>query len=311
MSRLSTAAQPSSIGPAMATPLRRSALAQIGDYVELTKPKIVAMELVTILVAAHLASPWSKNPWVLLCTVLGAGLVAASAGAFNQWLERAADARMLRTAERPLPTGRLSSRQVVLFGGITFLTGVAVLLLWVNVATTMVGLAIWLIYVALYTPLKSYTPLNTAVGAVSGALPVLMGWTATGTPTDMRTWALLAVLFLWQFPHFMAIAWLYREDYARAGQRMLSVVDPTGLRPGAQAVLGALALLPVSLVPALSPYAGSPAVYCLWTLLLGGGQLIAAVLFLARRDDRSARWLLRASLVYLPCWMGLLVMVAV
>ena len=127
----------------------------------------------------------------------------------------------------------------------------------------------------------------------------------------MRALALVAVMFLWQFPHFMAIAWLYRADYARAGQQMLTVVDPTGLRAGAQAVVGALALVPVSLVPALAPQAGSPVIYCVWALVLGVAQVAAATLFLLHRDDRSARRLLRASLVYLICWMGLLLMVAV
>jgi protoheme IX farnesyltransferase len=127
----------------------------------------------------------------------------------------------------------------------------------------------------------------------------------------MRAWALVAAMFLWQFPHFMAIAWLYRDDYARGGQRMLTVVDPTGLRAAAQAVAAALVLVPVSLVPALSPQAGSPALFCWWTLLLGVGQAATAVLFLVERDERSARRLLRASLLYLTCWMGLLVMVAV
>ena len=139
----------------------------------------------------------------------------------------------------------------------------------------------------------------------------MIGWTATGAPIDIRALALLGVMFLWQFPHFMAIAWLYRTDYARAGQRMLTVVDPTGLRAGAQAVVGALALMPVSLVPAMSPQAGSPVIYCGWTLVLGAMQVAAAAMFLIHRDDRSARRLLRASLVYLICWMGLLLMVAV
>jgi protoheme IX farnesyltransferase len=174
-----------------------------------------------------------------------------------------------------------------------------------------VTLATWLIYVFAYTPLKSRSPLNTAVGAVSGSLPVLIGWTAAGAPVDVRALALVAVMFLWQFPHFMSIAWLYRDQYRRAGQRMLTVVDPSGLRAGAQAVVGALALMPVSLVPALSPQAGSPAVYCWWVLALGAGQVAAAVAFLVRRDDRAARRLLRASLVYLICWMGLLLMVSV
>jgi protoheme IX farnesyltransferase len=153
--------------------------------------------------------------------------------------------------------------------------------------------------------------LNTAVGAISGALPIWIGWSATGAPIDSRALALLGVMFLWQFPHFMAIAWLYRNEYAQAGQRMLTVVDPSGLRAGAQAVVGALALVPVSLVPAMSPQAGSPVIYAFWALALGGMQAAAAILFLVNCDDRSARRLLRASLVYLICWMGLLLMVAV
>jgi protoheme IX farnesyltransferase len=153
--------------------------------------------------------------------------------------------------------------------------------------------------------------MNTAVGAVSGALPILIGWTAAGAAIDMRALALVAVMFLWQFPHFMAIAWLHRADYARAGQQMLTVVDPTGLRAGAQALVAAMVLVPVSLVPALSPQAGSAAVYCLWAVLLGAGQLAVAFMFLIHRDDISARRLLRASLVYLPCWMGLLLIIAV
>jgi protoheme IX farnesyltransferase len=243
--------------------------------------------------------------------VLGAGLVAASAGALNQWLEQSADAAMRRTARRPLPAGRLDAGQVVAFGLVTLLLGAAELAWCVNLLTAGVAVATWLVYIAAYTPLKSRTPLNTAVGAVSGALPILIGWTAAGGAVDVRAWALVATMFLWQFPHFMAIAWLYREDYARAGQRMLTVVDPSGLRAGAQAVAAALALIPVSLVPALAPQSGSPIIYCGWTLVLGIGQALAAVQFLTRRDERSARRLLRASLLYLTCWMGLLVMVAV
>jgi protoheme IX farnesyltransferase len=286
-------------------------LARVGDFIELTKPRIVLLELVTVVVAAHLAAPRGVDAWVLWHTVLGAALVAASAGAFNQWLETATDGRMHRTAARPLPAGRLAAWQVVLFGLVTLALGAAELLVFVNPLTAGAAIATWLVYVTIYTPLKTRTPLNTAVGAVSGALPILIGWTATGAAVDMRAWALVAVMFLWQFPHFMAIAWLYRADYARGGQRMLTVVDPTGLRAAGQAVVAALALVPVSLVLALSPEAGSPIVYCFWTLVLGICQAVAAVLFLTRRDDWSARWLLRASLIYLTCWMGLLIMVAV
>jgi protoheme IX farnesyltransferase len=307
MSRLTTANVVSLSGPRAGV----GKLARIVDYVELTKPRIVILELVTVIVAAHLASPWGVQTILLLHTVLGAALVAASAGAFNQWWEQAADAKMKRTARRPLPAGRLTSPQVLVFGSATLAVGLVQLTFGVRPLTAGVALAIWLIYVLAYTPLKSRSPLNTAVGAVSGALPILIGWTATGAPIDMRALALLAVMFLWQFPHFMAIAWLYRDQYARAGQRMLTVVDPTGLRAGAQAVVGALALMPVSMVPAMSPQAGSPAIYCLWTLVLGSLQVVAATMFLLKCNDRSARRLLRASLAYLICWMGLLLLVAV
>jgi heme o synthase len=284
---------------------------RVADYVELTKPRIVALELVTVIVAAHLAAPWDIDRWVLVHTVLGAALVAASAGAINQWWERATDARMSRTARRPLPAGRLTSLQVILFGAATLIAGVFELVLGVGPLTAAVAAATWLVYVFAYTPLKSRSPLNTAVGAVSGALPILIGWTAAGAAIDVRALALVGVMFLWQFPHFMAIAWLHRTDYARARQQMLTVVDPTGLRAGAQALVAALLLVPVSLVPALSPQAGSVAVYCLWAVVLGAGQVAAATLFLVQRDDASARRLLRASLVYLPCWMGLLLIIAI
>ena len=151
-------------------------LARVADYVELTKPRIVVLELVTVVVAAHLASPWGIVPVVLLHTVLGAALVAASAGAFNQWWEQSADGRMVRTAHRPLPSGRLSASQVVVFGTITLFAGTAELSLGAGLTTAGFALATWLVYVLAYTPLKTRSPLNTAVGAVSGALPILIGW---------------------------------------------------------------------------------------------------------------------------------------
>jgi protoheme IX farnesyltransferase len=308
MSRLTTIAEITALSSER---VRRSWLARVADYIELTKPRIVAMELVTIIVAAHLAAPQGVDRLVLLLTVFGAALVAASAGAFNQWLERHTDARMPRTANRPLPAGRLKSWQVLTFGAAALFFGEAALAAGVNPLSALMALATWLIYVLAYTPMKTRTPLNTAVGAASGALPILIGWTATGAPIDLRALALVGVMFLWQFPHFMAIAWLYRADYARAGQRMLTVVDPTGLRAGAQAVVGALALIPVSLVLAISPQAGSPAIYCGWAVVLGVAQAIVATLFMLNRNDRSARRLLRASLAYLICWMGLLLMIAV
>jgi protoheme IX farnesyltransferase len=307
MSRVSTAPQVALTG----SQARGAWRSRLADYVELIKPRIVILELVTVIVAAHLALPWGIDTMVLLYTVFGAAMVASSAGAFNQWWEQVADSRMSRTANRPLPAGRLTAGQVLGFGSVSLAIGWGTLMVGVNAAAASFALATWLIYVLVYTPLKARSPLNTAVGAVSGALPILIGWSATGAAIDTRALSLAAVMFLWQFPHFMAIAWLHRADYARAGQRMLTVVDPTGLRAGAQAVVGALALVPVSFVPAMSPAAGSAVIYCFWALILGGMQVTAAALFILRRDDRSARRLLRASLFYLICWMGLLLMVAV
>jgi protoheme IX farnesyltransferase len=285
---------------------RATWLARGADYVELTKPKIAAMVLVTVGVAAFVANWGPPNPWLLLNTLLGTALVAASASALNQWLERDTDARMARTSDRPLPAGRLSGVQVVCFSVFTIVLGTVHLALAVGLKTAALGLLTWALYVWIYTPLKTRTPTNTVVGAVAGALPVLMGWSAVGGPLDLRAWSLFLIVFLWQFPHFMAIAWIYRHQYAGAGLRMLSTIDPSGYRAGAQAIVSALVLIPVSLVPCLLQPAGE--IYFAWSLLLGLGQLACAVSFFVQLSDRSARRLLLSSLVYLPAMMGLLVL---
>jgi len=173
----------------------------------------------------------------------------------------------------------------------------------------LLGIACWLVYVVAYTPLKTRTPLNTTVGAVAGAMPLLMGWSATGAPLNLLAIALAAVLFLWQFPHFMAIAWIYRKQYAIAGHQMLPVVDHAGWRTGAQAVIGAVLVIPVSLIPALTSAGGGSLIYFAWALALGLIQFACALRFALLRDDRSARLLLRATLIYLPAWLGMLLIV--
>jgi heme o synthase len=284
---------------------RSARLARAADYVELTKPKIGAMVLVTVGVASFVAGWGPPSASLLASTLFGTALVAASASALNQWLERESDACMPRTAARPLPAGRLSGSQVIAFSVVTIVAGIAALALLVNGTTALVGLLTWTLYVWVYTPLKTRTPANTAIGAVGGALPVLMGWSATGAPFDLRAWSLFLIVFLWQFPHFMAIAWIYRRQYAEAGLQMLSTVDPSGFRSGAQAIVSALVLIPVSLVPCLSQPAGE--VYFVWALALGGIQLACAVCFFVQLSEQSARRLLLASLVYLPAMMALLV----
>ena len=279
-----------------------TAWSRAADYLELTKPKIAVLELVTVALAAFTAR-WQIPEFGLLVWLLaGTTLVAAGASALNQWLEVAGDARMERTADRPLPAGRLSSRSVFLFGFATTAGGAALLAVAVNPLTALLGLLTWVLYVVVYTPMKRRTPLNTVVGAIAGAVPVLMGWAAVGGrftgDRGLSAAALFMIVFLWQFPHFMAISWLYRRQYARAGLQMLSVVDPTGRRAGAQAVVTALALIPVSLLPAVVDSAGP--LYFAWALLLGSAQLACALWFMSRLDERSARVLLRASLIYLP-----------
>jgi protoheme IX farnesyltransferase len=249
-------------------------------------------------VAGCVARSSVPEPWLLVHTALGTLLVAASASAWNQWLEQDLDARMARTADRPLPGGRLTSAEVATFGAATGLAGMVYLAALVNPLTAALGFVTWFLYVCVYTPLKPRTSLNTVVGAVAGAMPVLMAWAAVDGEFGLAAATLFFIVFLWQFPHFMAIAWLYRRQYAAAGMRMLTVVDPSGRRAGVQAVFGALALAPVSLLPTVVNFAG-PA-YFVWALVLGLAQLAAAVLFFRRRDEQTARILLRSSLVYLP-----------
>lgn len=289
---------------AVAIERREGTTARVTDFLELTKPRISAMVLVTVAVAAFVAGWGPPDGWLLANTLLGTALVAASASALNQWLERDSDALMERTADRPLPAGRLSGGQVIGFSLIAIVAGTFYLALSVGMLTAALGLLTWTLYVWVYTPLKRRTPANTAIGAVAGALPVLMGWSAVGSIWDLRAWALFLILFLWQFPHFMAIAWIYRREYAAAGLRMLSTVDPSGQRAAAQAMTAALVLVPVSLVPCLSLPAGSLLVG--WALALGVAQLLCAAVFFVQKSEPAARRLLLASLIYLPAMMGLL-----
>ncbi len=285
----------------------------LADYAELTKLRISVMVLVTVAVAAFVGNWGPPAPWLMVSTLLGTALVAASASALNQRLERRTDSLMPRTADRPLPAGRISDRAALRFGAATIALGLVWLAVAVNLATAALGALTWLLYVAVYTPLKTRTPLNTVVGAVAGALPTLMGWTAVGGSLSLAAGGgglmaatLFLIVYLWQFPHFMAIAWIYRRQYTAAGLKMLTVVDPSGRRAGAQAVAAALALSAISLVP-LAHYAGW--VYCGSALALGAAYLAASVRFGWRRDEASARLLLATSLVYLPVLLVLLMFV--
>ena len=292
---------------------RRTALvSRAACYLELAKPRIAALVLVTVAVAAFVGSWTRPDPLLLLHTLAGTALIAASASALNQWIERRSDALMDRTADRPLPAGRIPASEVLCVGAAAALVAVVYLGTMVNWLTAMIGLLTWFLYVVVYTPMKARTPANTVVGAVAGALPVLMGWTAVGAPLALSAGGLKAatlffIVYLWQFPHFMAIAWIYREQYAAARLQMLPVVDPSGRRAGVQAIVAALALLPVSLLPALDRLAGP--VYIAGALVLSGLYLYFSTQFFLQRSEVSARRLLRASLVYLPALLGLFMLV--
>lgn len=277
---------------------------------ELTKPKIALLELMTVLVAACVASSGIPSDWLLLFNALvGTALVAASASALNQWWERDVDLLMQRTADRPLPAGQLGEREAFWFGVLTMVSGTLYLVCFVNFVTALLGVVTWVLYVCVYTPLKKRTSANTLVGAIAGAGPVLMGWAAVSPDWGTREDALLAatlfgIVFFWQFPHFMAIAWIYREDYARAGSKMLTVTEPSGRLAGLQAVASAAILIPLSLLPAVIMKTGP--IYFLIALLLCLTQLVVAAGFLLRPSDCSARRLLRMSLIFLPLLFGLL-----
>jgi len=286
--------------------VKTAAPARLADFVELTKPRIAVLELVTVAMAAFMARWMVPDPLLLVWLLAGTTLTAAGASALNQWLETASDARMPRTADRPLPAGRITPRQALMFGVVTTVLGVVVLAAMANPLTAALGFATWFLYVCVYTPMKRVTPLNTVVGAVAGAIPVLMGWAAVEGRFGLSAAALFMIVFLWQFPHFMAIAWIYRDDYARGGMQMATVVDPTGRRAAKQAFVSALVLVPVSLLPAVVDSAGP--VYFAWALLLGAAQAACAAWFLVHQNERSARTLLRATLIYLPSLLLMLIL---
>lgn len=276
---------------------------RVADFCELTKPRIVTMELITIAMGFYLAAGSDWSPYVLFATLLGTGLVAGSASALNQWLERDLDAQMTRTANRPLPSGRVAPMQAIVFGLLLLAAGAVLLWLGPGAQTLLLGVVCWCLYVVIYTPLKTISTLNTAVGAASGALPIVMGWVAAGGEFDWIAASLFGVLYIWQYPHFMAIAWRCRDDYQRAGYVMSTTVDPTGRRAGVEAIVGSLLLAPVSLAPCLlSSSTWLAALYCIWSLLLAAIYLRASLAFARSPGDATSRTLLRASLLYLPCW---------
>jgi protoheme IX farnesyltransferase len=286
----------------LVTDAPRGISATLADVSRLVRPRIAVMVLATVAAAAWLTAGRPADPARLLWVLAGTALVAASSSIANQILERRTDRLMKRTAARPLVAGRLAVSTAWWLTAVTLVVGTAACWVAAGWKPAAAAVATWLLYVLLYTPLKRITPLNTAVGAVAGALPVAIGWLAADGPAllaagdargTLAVGALATVLYLWQFPHFMAIAWIYRAQYAAAGARMLTVVDPTGLRAGGQALAAALALMPAALVLAVP--SGSVRMF-LSAAVAAGVYLVATVHFAVRRDDAAARFLLLSSL---------------
>jgi protoheme IX farnesyltransferase len=279
-------------------------LGHLADYWTLTKPEVNFLVLVSALVGFYLAAPGAIEGWLLFHTLLGTLLVASGTGTLNQYIERRTDACMRRTAKRPLPSGRLAPAAALWFGILVSIAGGVELWVAANPLTSVLALSTLVTYLALYTPLKRRTPLCTVVGAFPGAMPPLIGWAAVRNGLNAEAWVLYAILFLWQFPHLLAIAWMYREDYARAGLLMLPRGDHDGRATGRRILGCTLALVPVSLIPAFTGQAGW--LYLVGAGILGAGFLYYGVRMAGRRSSSLARQLLLASITYLPLVFALL-----
>ena len=289
------------IAPAGAIP---AASARVADFVELTKPRITMLVLITTAVGYAVAWRGSFEAATFVALILGTALLSGGASALNQYVERDLDARMRRTRSRPLPSGRLLPPEAATFGLLVSAAGL-LLLAAAGWLPLLLGAFALTSYVLAYTPLKRVSSLCTVVGAVPGAIPPMMGWAAARGRLDAGAWALFAVLFLWQLPHFLAIGWMYREDYARGGFPMLPVTDPDGRSTGRQMVLYSAALLPVTLVAGVLATAGSA--YLVGAVALGAAFLGFSVRFARAKTTAAARWLFLISILYLPALLGLMV----
>jgi protoheme IX farnesyltransferase len=285
------------------------------DYIELTKPRITWLILMSTGIGYFYGLPAAADWWgflksvpllSLFHTILGTGLIASGTAALNQWYERDADRLMRRTANRPLPAGKLSARNALLFGIALSVAGFLELWLGVNLLAAAIGAVTLISYLFLYTPLKQRTWWSTTIGAIPGAMPPMIGFAAAAGRLTPESWALFAILFLWQFPHFYSIAWMYKEDYARAGIRMLPVVEPDCRSTARQIVLYGIALIPTSLAPGLLGMTGR--LYFAGALLLGLWFLYSGVRVAVDRTTLRARAVLLVSVLYLPLIYGLMLL---
>jgi protoheme IX farnesyltransferase len=283
------------------------------NYIELTKPRITWLILMSTGIGYFFGLPGAANWWSflqsihllsLLHTIVGTGLLASGTAALNQWYERVADSKMRRTAHRPLPSGRLLAPRALAFGAALSVAGFLELWLGVNLLSGLVGAFTLTSYLLVYTPLKQRTWWSTTIGAIPGAMPPVIGYAAAAGTLTPQSAVLFAILFLWQFPHFYSIAWMYKEDYARAGIRMLPVVEPDCRSTARQILLYGLALIPVSLVPGILGMSGR--IYLVGALLLGLWFLYSGVRVALERTAVRARGVLLTSVLYLPLIYGLM-----
>ncbi|MEQ1869896.1 MAG: heme o synthase [Vicinamibacterales bacterium] len=278
----------------------------ISDYVALTKPRLNLLVVATSAAGYYLGATRPVLPLEMAEAVIGTALVASGAAVLNQVYERDTDRLMRRTRTRPLPDGRVSPPDAYRFGLVLSGAGLLLLAVSTNVVATLLALTTIVVYLTVYTPMKRRSSLSTLVGAIPGALPPLIGWAAASGTLSMGGWALFGIVFLWQIPHFMAIAWMYRDDYKNAGFPMLPVVEPDGRRAGQQALLYSIALIPMSLLPA---YIGVSGWFYFWVALAFGFALLGlAARFAMKRSDRAARWLFFGSITYLPLlWASMII----
>ena len=281
------------------------ARAGFGSYLELTKPRITTLILLTCAAGFVLGSGGAVNYLLLAHTLLGVALLSSGVSTLNQYMERDLDGLMRRTSSRPLPAGRLAPRRALLFGAALTLAAEIYLSLLVSPLAALIGLGVVVGYLLCYTPLKTRTSVSTIVGALPGAAPPLLGWAASAGRVGAEAWSLFAILFVWQFPHFLAIAWMYRDDYARAGIRMLPVVEPEARLTAQQIIIWTLLLVPVSLFPAA--LGAGRAVYFAGALALGVLFLASGIAAARTRTRQGARRVLLASVLYLPLLFALMV----
>ncbi|MFI5253682.1 MAG: heme o synthase [Bacteroidota bacterium] len=284
------------------------------DYTELMKPELTFLAVLSTVCGFYLATPYRVNGWLFLHTALGTALLGGGLGALNQFIERKYDAMMRRTERRPLPAGRLLPLEVLIFGVVLSLTGILELTFFANFLTGYLASLTLVTYIFFYTPLKRVTLYSTIIGAIPGALPPVLGWTAVRGSITPEAWALFAILFCWQMPHFLSLAWMYRRDYARAGYKLLTVTDPTGVRSNRFILVFMLALIPASIMTTILGLTGT--YYLIGAVVLGLGFLYFGILLNVYSKENSSepsakihvlsRRLFYASLIYLPLLMILM-----